>query len=146
VSSPLAVLLILAFSGAAPGRVAEPAALQAESLMPAARRIAGDWLRHDFAALVGVSPAVQVQVPGAQPSAPVRPAQAVSLLEAFVEGATEVEVEVLAAREVEPGRAYVEVQRIYVLHGSAARRVQLLYFGLRREEGTYRLTEVRALP
>lgn len=139
-------LFIWTLTGVAGVGLPELAVSQAESLMPAARRLAGDWLRHDFAALVGGSPAVQVQVPGAQPSAPVRPAQAVSLLQAFVEGATEVEVEVLAAREVEPGRAYVEVQRIYVLHGSAARRVQMLYFGLRREQGTYRLTEVRALP
>ena len=118
----------------------------ADSLLVAARRAAEQWMRHDFADLVGAGAAVMVHLPGAEPSSPLRPTQAAELLRAFAEGASEIEVTVLVARNVDPDRAYVEAQRVYQPRGTDLRRSQALYFGFRRIGPGYRLVEVRALP
>jgi len=118
----------------------------ADSLMVAARRAADQWLHHDFSAMVGTGAAVMVHLPGAEPSSPLRPTQAARLLRAFAEGAREIDVEILVARNVDPDRAYVEAQRTYEPRDTGLRRTQALYFGFRRTDEGYRLVEVRALP
>lgn len=87
-----------------------------------------------------------LQLPGTNPSAPLRTAQAAVLLRAFVEGTTETEVEVLVARNVDADRAYVEVQRVFTLRGATTRRTQTLYLGLRRLGAGFRVAEVRIVP
>jgi hypothetical protein len=121
-------------------------ARQGDSLLVAAQRAAAQWVRHDFAGLVGTGEAVMVHLPGAEPSSALRPSQAAALLETFAEGARELEVTVLVARNVDPDRAYVEAQRVYQAAGTEVRRTQSLYFGFRRVGASYRLVEVRALP
>jgi hypothetical protein len=119
---------------------------QTDSLMVAARRAAAQWMRHDFTALVGAGEAVMVHLPGAEPSSALRPSQAAALLESFAEGARELEVTILVARQVDPDRAYVEAQRLYQAAGTDVRRSQALYLGFRRVGTSYRLVEVRVLP
>lgn len=119
---------------------------QADSLLVAARRAADEWMHHDFNAMVGTGSAVMVHLPGAEPSSPLRPTQAAELLRAFAEGAQEIEVTILVARNVDPDRAYVEAQRVYQARGTDLRRTQALYFGFRRSGTGYRLVEIRALP
>jgi hypothetical protein len=119
---------------------------QADSLLVAARRAADQWTRHDFAGLVGTGSAVMVHLPGAEPSSPLRPTQAAELLRTFADGAREIEVTILVARNVDPDRAYVEAQRVFEVRGTDIRRSQALYFGFRRIGAGYRLVEVRALP
>ncbi len=119
---------------------------QADSLLAVARRAADQWVRHDFAGLVGTGSAVMVHLPGAEPSSPLRPTQAAELLRAFAEGTREIEVTIQVARNVEPDRAYVEAQRVYEARGTGLRRSQALYFGFRRTGTSYRLVEIRALP
>ncbi len=117
-----------------------------DSLLVAARRAADQWMHHDFAGLVGTGAAVMVHLPGAEPSSALRPTQAAELLRAFAEGAREIEVTVLVARNVDPDRAYVEAQRIFQPRDTDLRRTQALYFGFRRSAASYRLVEIRALP
>ncbi len=121
-------------------------ARQADSLLDAARRAAALWMHHDFAGLVGSGEAIMVHLPGAEPSSPLRPAQAAALLRTFTEGARELDLTVLVARNVEPDRAYVEAQRLFQLQGTDVRHAQTIDFGFRRVGETYRLVEVRALP
>ena len=118
----------------------------ADSLLVAARRAADQWLRHDFAAMVGTGSAVMVHLPGAEPSSALRPTQAAELLRAFADGTRELEVTVLVARNVDPDRAYVEAQRVFQPRDTDLRRTQALYFGFRRTPTGYRLVEIRALP
>jgi hypothetical protein len=134
--------------GATAGSTARPGAAvqQMDSLLGAAQRAARAWRQHDFVGLVAGSPGVMVRLGGTEPSAPLRPAQAVQTLQAFARGADEVEVEVLAVRPVDAGRAYAEVQRTFTGPGTSARRVQTLYVGLRRVEGVFRVVEVRLVP
>ena len=117
-----------------------------DPLVVAARRAADLWMHHDFTTLVGKGDAVMVHLPGAEPSSALRPTQAAELLRAFAEGAQEIAVEILVARNVDPDRAYVEAQRVYQPLGTDLRRSQALYFGFRKIGNGYRLVEVRALP
>ena len=85
------------------------------------------------AGLVANSPRLLIQLPGADPSVALGPAQAATLLADFVASAEEVETLVRAAREVEPGRGYVELQRRYRVTGTQNVRVQVLLLGYRLE-------------
>ena len=119
---------------------------QADSLMTAARRAAAQWMAHEFVTLVGSGEAVMVHLPGAEPSSPLRPAQAAELLRSFAQDARELDLVVLVVRNVDPDRAYVEAQRVYEVRGTEVRHTQTMYFGFRRVGSSYRLVEVRALP
>ena len=76
------------------------------------------WFDHDASGLVADSPRLLVQLPGTDPSAALGPAQAAALLADFLASAQEVETMVRAAREVEPGRGYVELLRRYRVSGN----------------------------
>jgi hypothetical protein len=129
------------------GALAAPAWSQQapEGLDAAAAQARSAWLAHDAAGLVADSPRLQVQLPGADPSAALGPEQAAALLTDFLASALEVEVVVLAAREVEPGRGYVELQRRYRVAGTQEIRVQSLLLGYRLARQGWSLVELRVV-
>jgi len=86
-----------------------------------------------------------VQLPGADPSAALGPAQAAALLADFLATAQEVETTVRAAREVEPGRGYVELQRRYRIAGTQDVRTQSLLLGYRLARTGWSLVELRVV-
>ena len=114
-------------------------------LTEAADRARQAWFAHDAAALVAYSPRLLVQLPGADPSVALGPAQAAALLEDYLDQAQEVETEVRAAREVEPGRGYVELQRRYRIAGTQDVRVQSLLLGYRHGRAGWVLVELRVV-
>ncbi len=118
---------------------------QKSGLDQAAERARGAWLAHDPAALIAASPRLLLQLPGADPSVALGPAQAVALLADFLAPTEEVEIQVQAAREVEPGRGYVELQRSYRVTGTQAVRSQILLLGYRLDPGGWRLVEFRVV-
>jgi hypothetical protein len=132
----LAVLGLLAFPVSATAQ---------QGLEQAANRARRAWLSHNPAALVATSPRLLVQLPGADPSVALGPAQAAALLADFLEPALEVEVAVRAAREVEPGRGYVELHRRYRVAGTQDIRSQVLLLGYRLEDGGWSLVELRVV-
>jgi hypothetical protein len=103
------------------------------------------WYTHDAAALVADSPRLLVQLPGADPSAALGPDQAAALLADFFSTAQEVETVVQAARETEPGRGYVELQRRYRIAGTQEVRVQGLLLGYRKTRTGWSLVELRVV-
>ena len=103
------------------------------------------WLAHDPAALIAASPRLLIQLPGADPSVALGPAQAAALLVDFLAPAQEVELVVRAAREVEPGRGYVELLRRYRVSGTQDVRAQVLLLGYRLERGRWTLVELRVV-
>jgi len=125
--------------GSTPGRA------QDLRLEEAAGRARQAWLAHDAVALVADSPRLLVQLPGADPSAALGPEQAAALLRDFLAQAQEVECEVKAAREVEPGRGYVELQRSYRIAGTQDVRVQSLLLGYRQGKAGWVLVELRVV-
>ncbi len=118
---------------------------QQSGLDQSAERARQAWFDHDAAALVAGSPRLLVQLPGADPSAALGPAQAAALLGDFLSPAQEVETVVQAAREVEPGRGYVELQRHYRVAGTQDVRVQSLLLGYRMARSGWRLVELRVV-
>jgi hypothetical protein len=129
------------------GLVLPLAALEAQErgLTQAADQARRAWLAHDAAGLVAQSPRLVLQLPGADPSDALGPAQSAALISNFLAQAQEVEIVVRAAREVEPGRGYVELQRRYRVAGTQDVRVQSLLLGYRLEPSGWSLVELRVV-
>ena len=135
---PLIVLLLLLLG-------AVPAAAQRESLPEAAEDARLAWFEHDARELVADAPRLLVQLPGADPSIALGPAQAAALLADFMVQGQEVETVVRAAKEVEPGRGYVEIMRRYRVGGTQEVRTQSLLLGYRLLRSGWRLVELRVV-
>jgi hypothetical protein len=118
---------------------------QRSGLDQAAERARAAWIAHDPVALIAASPRLLLQLPGADPSVALGPAQAAALLADFVAPAQEIEVLLRAAREVEPGRGYVELQRRYRVTGTQDVRSQILLLGYRLDSGGWNLVELRVV-
>jgi hypothetical protein len=121
------------------------ASAQDGSLREAAERARRAWFTHDPVGLVAESPRLLVQLPGADPSAALGPAQAAALLGDFIASAQEVQTVVRAAREVGPGTGYVELQRRYRVAGTQNVRVQVLLLSYRLVGAGWRLVEFRVV-
>jgi hypothetical protein len=118
---------------------------QQAQLSAAAESARQAWFEHDARALVAEAPRLLVQLPGTDPSIALGPAQATALLADFMVQGQEVETVVRAAREVEPGRGYVELQRRYRIAGTQDVRTQSLLLGYRLFRSGWRLVELRVV-
>jgi hypothetical protein len=127
--------------------VASPqvAPAQDSALVQAAERARKAWLGHDASTLVANSPRLLIQLPGADPSVALGPDQAAALLANFLGPAQEVDALVLAAKEVEPGRGYVELQRRYKVAGTQNVRTQILLLSYREGPRGWTLVEFRVV-
>jgi hypothetical protein len=139
----MAVAFVFSFTaGHAQGA---PVPASAPALVAAAEQARHAWFEHDATRLVAESPRLMVQLPGADPSAALEPRQAAALIADFLASAQEVETVVRAAREVEGGRGYVELQRRYRVAGTQDVRVQSLLLGYRRGRSGWLLVELRVV-
>jgi hypothetical protein len=118
---------------------------QQYALTDAAEVARAAWFEHDARGLVADAPRLLVQLPGADPSIALGPAQAAALLTDFMVQGQEVETEVRAAKEVEPGRGYVELRRRYRIAGTQDVRTQSLLLGYRLLRTGWRLVELRVV-
>ena len=134
----LLILLVVIFAPVA-------AAGQQNALSEAAEQARAAWFAHDAGGLVADAPRLLVQLPGADPSIALGPAQAAALLRDFMVQGQEVETVVRAAKEVEPGRGYVELQRRYRIAGTEDVRIQSLLLGYRLLRTGWRLVELRVV-
>ena len=103
------------------------------------------WFAHDATGLVADSPRLMVRLPGADPSAALEPQQAAALIADYLAPALEVETVVRAAREMEGGRGYVEIQRRYRVAGTQDVRIQSLLLGYRKGRTGWLLVELRVV-
>ena len=97
-------------------------------------------------AIVGQNPRVVLQIPGADPSAPLERAQAAELLRRHLQRVVERALAVGAVREVEPGHGYVELERRYVVAGTSDERRETIYLRFRKPGSQWLLTELRNAP
>ena len=118
---------------------------QGPDLSAAAEQARQAWFGHNPAALVADSPRLLIQLPGAEPSVALGPDQAAALLADFLASGQEVETLVRAAREVGPGRGYVELQRRYRVAGTQNIQTQALLLGYRRDQRGWVLVEFRVV-
>lgn len=134
------VILLALLLPVSPARAQEHSGLDV-----AAERARAAWFAHDAPGLVADSPRLLVQLPGADPSAALGPEQAAALLADFLASAQEVETTVRAAREVEAGRGYVELERRYRVAGTQEVRSQSLLLGYRVARRGWILVELRVV-
>lgn len=121
--------------------------LAAQTTLPeAAERAKQAWLAHDPQALVGQSPSLVLQIPGADPSSPLGRAQAVELLRRYLRPVEERGLDVTVIRVVEPGKGFVELARRYVVSGTTDLRRETLFLGFRLVAGRWALAELRSAP
>src|SRR5213593_4073417 len=119
----------------------------AQSTLPdAASRAKQALLAHDPQALVGQSPGLVLQIPGADPSSPLGRAQAVELLRRYLRAVEERGLDVTVIREVEPGKGFVELTRRYVVAGTTELKRETLFLGFRLQGGRWALAELRSAP
>jgi hypothetical protein len=138
-------LPLLLMTGAA--AFAARAAAPSQGTLPAAAEQARQaWLAHDPQALVGQSPSIVLQIPGADPSSPLGRAQAVELLRRYLRAVEERGLDVTVIREVEPGKGFVELTRRYVVAGTTELRRETLFLGFRLLAGRWGLVELRSAP
>ena len=104
---------------------------QEPELDRAAEQARRAWNAHDAKALVAESPRLLEQ--------------AAALLSDFMVQGEEVETLVRAAREVETGRGYVELQRRYRVAGTQDVRQQSLLLGYKLGKEGWRLVELRVV-
>jgi hypothetical protein len=121
-----------------------PVAAAQRDLGQAAERARSAWASHDAPALVSGSPRIFIQLPGTDPSGAFGQAQAIALLRDYFASTQEVDTNVRSAREVEPGRGYVELQRRYRVSGTQDVRAQTLLLGYRMTKEGWVLVELRA--
>jgi hypothetical protein len=133
----LVISLLVLVPGLAPAQQAP------QPLRVVAEETRTSWLRQDASGLVARSPQLVIQLPGADPSAPVQRQQASKLLRDFFGRAEEVEMVVHDAREMEDGRGLVELRRRYRVRGTQDVREQLLLLSYRRSGKTWTLVELR---
>lgn len=131
------LLAALAFAGRASAQ---------GSLAEAAERVRLAWLDHDVQAIVGQSASLVLQIPGADPSAPINRSQALELLRRHLRAGAERRLSVSAVREVEPGQGYAELERRYVVAGTTDERRETVFLGFHKLNDTWVLTELRSAP
>ena len=139
-TSRVLTVLVIATSGVT------AAAWPQDSLARAAERVRRAWLAHDVQAIVGQSPRLVLQIPGADPSAPLERAQAAQLLRRHLQRVVERAVAVGAVREVEPGHGYAELDRRYVVAGTSDERRETIFLRFRKPGPAWLLTELRSAP
>ena len=123
--------------------LASPLVAQSGSLADAAQAARAAWQAHDVEALVAHSPRVVLQIPGAEPSAPLARAQAAILLGRYLGIAVERSVTVVTTREVEAGTGFVELERRYVVKSTTDERRETVFLGFRLAGARWVLVEVR---
>ncbi|HKW41897.1 MAG TPA: hypothetical protein VJN39_11675 [Gemmatimonadales bacterium] len=116
------------------------------SLADATERVRQAWLAHDVQAVAGQGSSLVLQIPGADPSAPVNRAQALELLRRHLRAGVERTLQVSAVREVEPGHGYAELERRYVVAGTSDERRETVFLGFRQHGREWVLTELRSAP
>ncbi len=128
------------------GSVVAGSAAAQVTLQEAAERARAAWLAHDPQALVGQSATLVLQIPGADLSSPLGRAQAVELLRRYLRPSAEKDLVITAIREVEAGRGFVELDRRFVVAGTADERHGTVFLRFRRLGARWLLAELRSAP
>jgi hypothetical protein len=125
--------------------LAMPLAAQA-TLADAAGAARTAWLAHDAQAIVGHSPTLALQIPGANPSAALERGQAAELLRRYLRSAVEHAVRIRRVDEVGAGNGVVELEREYGVGGTADVRRETILLRYRRVGDRWELIELRWAP
>lgn len=116
------------------------------SLAEMAERVRQAWLAHDAQGVVGQSATLVLQIPGADPSAPLERAQAVELVRRYLHAAVERGLSVGAVQEAEPGAGYAELDRRYAVARTRDVRRETIFLRFHKVGEEWLLAELRSVP
>lgn len=116
------------------------------TLAGAAAQAQAAWRSGNVRALVAQSGAVELQLPGADPSAPVGREQAAHLLRRYLDRADERTLTLVALRAIGPARGYAELERRYVIRGTRDERRETVVFRFSKVGGEWVLSEIQVFP
>ncbi len=122
-----------------------PATLRAQavSLRTVAEQIRGFWQSQDSRGLVSQGSQLLLQLPEADPSAPVGRDQAAKLLRNYFNHADEVETRVTDVREMDGGLGLVELRRQFRVRGTQETQEQRILLSYHASGNGWTLVELR---
>ena len=123
-----------------------PALGAQQTLAGAAARALAAWQSGDVRALVARSVTVGLELPGADPSAPLGREQAAHLLRRYLERAHERTLTLVALSEIGPSRGYAELERRYVIRGTRDERCETVVFRFSKVGSNWVLSEIQIVP
>lgn len=118
-----------------------------QDLPTLAQQVRTAWAAQRASGVIGRASRVLLQLPGGGGRVAVSRDQAVRLVNGLFHRAEEMEVRVVASREVSPGQGYVELRRRYRMAAGGEERSQRVLLAYRRvgEGGGWELLELRVL-
>ena len=116
---------------------------QGDSLRTVAEQTRGFWQMQDSRGLVSQGSQLLLQLPEADPSAPVGRDQAAELLRDFFHHADEVETRVTDVREMDGGLGLVELRRRYRVRGTQEIQEQRVLLSYHASGNGWALVELR---
>jgi len=121
--------------------------LAAQDALDSAVALAQQAFRdHDVEALVVTSDTVRLNIPGTATAAALKPGQAARLLERYLNPSQERDLVLVGLRRLAEDHAYAELARSYVVKGTTEERLERVFLGFRKLDGSWRLREVRVTP
>jgi hypothetical protein len=122
-----------------------PALLPAQgiTLRTVAEQTRGFWQAQDARGLVNQASQLLLQLPEADPSAPVDRDQAAELLRDFFRNADEVETRITDVREMDAGLGLVELRRRFRVRGTQEIQEQRVLLSYRASGNGWMLVELR---
>lgn len=116
------------------------------SLAEMAERVRQAWLAHDAPGVVGQSATLVLQIPGADPSAPLDRAHGVELVRRYMHAAVERGLRLGAVQEAEPGMGYAELERRYAVVRTSDVRRETIFLTFHKVGEEWLLAELRSVP
>jgi len=122
-----------------------PALMTAQGipLRTVAEQTRGFWQAQDSRALVNLGSQLLLQLPEADPSAPVGRDQAAELLQDFFRHADEIETGITDVREMDGGLGLVELRRRFRVRGTQEVQEQRVLLSYRASGNGWMLVELR---
>jgi len=112
-------------------------------LRTVAEQTRGFWQAQDARGLVNLGSQLLLQLPEADPSAPVGRDQAAELLQDFFRHADEIETRITDVREMDGGLGLVELRRRFRVRGTQEVQEQRVLLSYRASGNSWMLVELR---
>jgi hypothetical protein len=120
--------------------------LQAQELLrEEAQVVLGAWTTHDAAGILAGADSILLNLPGAQPAAPIGRQQATALIRGYLGGTSEEALTLQAVRSTGRDRGFAELARRFRPAEGSASRTETILLGFRLEGEQWRLDELRVV-
>lgn len=116
-----------------------------EPLRDEAQVVITAWTAHDASGVLAGADSILLNLPGAQPAAPIGRKQAAALVRAYLAGTNEETLTLQAVRSTGTDRGFAELARRFRPVQGSASRTETILLGFRRYGAGWRLNELRVV-